>query len=61
MATTPPPETLSAAAAPPRADDTEEDNDDGAAALPDLDHLTMRDFYDIYEVRVRSSTTPTHM
>lgn len=39
------------ASAAARAGDEEEEEGDEAAALPDLDHLTMRDFYDIYEVR----------
>lgn len=30
----------------------EAQEEEEAAALPDLDHLTMRDFYDIYEVCV---------
>ena len=49
-----PPETSQPSPAAPareREDEDTEEKDEEAAALPDLDHLTMRDFYDIYEVR----------
>lgn len=41
--------TPTAPAAPTAPDDDDEEEE--AAALPDLDHLTMRDFNDIYEAR----------
>jgi hypothetical protein len=41
--------TAAPAQAPAPAPEDEKEDEDEAAALPDLDHLTMRDFYDIYE------------